>query len=304
MLNHGDQCINAIMGSHTSPLIVADNLCLFQRYRSLLARKIISLFDIKAPDKWPELTMWWLILLGWFAVVEDHQFGVIPSPGTLSGAGIWNEPTEVLIAQPLLTAPKYNRPLRIGKDVSVIRMSPDYVGARQIINHYAELLTLCDNAIHANLLNSRIGHVFSANNAGIAKAIKTVYHQIACGEPAVVDSKVKLGSDSESFRMFGEPGKHVITDKLLENRRVIYRDFCRDVGIQTGTEDKRERMTETEVEIGNNETERMVTYWLRYMRTSARRTNEMFPNLNLEVEFHGNYNSWDSSAPSDAPAQL
>lgn len=287
MHNYGPSGINQLMGGYSNNLIKPHNVCNFHYFRYILASKIVSLFKIKQPDYWPDLLIWWLVVGGWFAVVDNKKYGKIPIRGTLSGRGIWEQPTEVLISTPLVY---YSRNLRMGEEVEVVRMSPFYDGAMGIVNHYARLLALTDDAITANLVNSRIGHVFGASNEAVAKSIKTVFDQISRGEIAVVDGRVTANVDTEAFAQLAKPGDHVITGELLENQRTIYRDFCKDVGILTGNENKKERLTTVEVEVGEDESQRLISYWHSNINKSIDKVNKLF-GLELEVYLDEGYNT-------------
>ena len=100
--------------------------------RSLLQR-MTALIDVQgAPQAAADQYGWdidalkyQLFLCGFSVVFKDREYGVVPQPGTLAGFGLQFQPTGALINSPYFTL---TRPLVIGRECELIKLTPDYTG--------------------------------------------------------------------------------------------------------------------------------------------------------------------------------
>lgn len=253
----------------------------FKRY---LLIKAISVFKWKIPDTWDyDYFAYILFCMGHIAVINTDKFGVIPQHCTLSGYGIYYQPTTALISNPLLSGLKE---LRIGVQTELIKLNLDYCGILDIINYYGDLMALAAESAGTNLLNCRLAYLFAAGNKAGAEAFKKLYDRIASGEPVAVYDKCLLDEDGKlALQFFNQNLKNTyIAGDVLTDLKKIEREFLTMIGIPNANTEKRERLITDEVASNDIDTKSLCSQWLETMRDGCRRVNRMF-NLNISVEF-------------------
>lgn len=245
-------------------------------FRRYLMQKAISVFKWNIPDTWDkDYFLYTLYGYGYCAVINTDEFGVIPQWGALGGFNVFYRPTYVIITNPLIKGMK--KPT-IGIDCTIIKLQPDYGSITDLVNYYADMLSLCAESVGINMINSHVATVFPANSKTIAESYKKMYDKISSGEPAVVVDK-NLFSDT------GEPTwtpfqanlqQEYIADKILADMRKIEAMFDTDVGIPNANTEKRERLVTDEVNANNVETATRCELWLENLKKACERTREMF----------------------------
>ena len=94
------------------------------------------------------------------------------------------------------------RPLKIGEECAVIKLTPDYMGIWDIISKYATELKLNDVAIRLSQINARFAYAIAAGNQKDAASIKKLLEKLANGEPGLIE----ILSKTLSCRSFWRPG--------------------------------------------------------------------------------------------------
>ena len=253
----------------------------FKRY---LIQKIISVFKFKGiPENWAEDYFYYtLFVFGYVAVINTNKYGVIPQHCTLSGYNVFYRPNRVLIANPLLNT----RDLKIGVDTELIRMQPDWCGAWDIVEYYADLMALTTETLVTNLINSKFAYVFAAEDSTAAQSFKKLYDNIAKGEPAVfVDKKLFNDDGSPNWLNFEQNlRQNYIAGDLLEDLAKIDSRFNTEIGIPNVNIAKNSGVSASEVNANNIDTQSKAALWLDTMRKSIERVNDMF-GLVLSVDF-------------------
>lgn len=263
------------------------NTALVNYHASYLFKKILSVFDFKGlPDEWADNYFKYILFgYGYLTVFDTERYGVIPQECGLSGFNVFYQPTEAIVANPLLPDV---RQLKIGTDCELIKIQPDYHGVIDIVTTYADLLSLALETAGINLLNSKTSYIFfTDDNKATAESYKKMYDKLASGEPMAVVSK-KLRNDEN-----GEPnwdiwsqnvGQNYITDRLLNDYKTIKDQFNTLIGIPNANTQKRERMIVSEVEANDIDTQALALIWLENMKSSIEKVNNMF-GLNISVEY-------------------
>lgn len=254
----------------------------FQRY---LIQKIISVFKFdNIPEHWSlDYLLYTLFIFGYVSVFNTDAFGVIPQHCTLSGYDVFYRPTTCHIANPVI---KNTLSLRIGQTCEIIKMQPDWCGAWDIVNYYADLMALTSESIAVNLINSKFAYVFAAANKSGAESLKKLYDQIASGNPAAFADKNLFNDDgSPAWELFTQDlRQNYIAGDLLEDLAKIDSRFNTDVGIPNVNIAKNSGVSDREVMSNNIDTKSKCELWLETMRDGVKRVNEMF-NLNISVSF-------------------
>ena len=254
----------------------------FQRY---LIQKIISVFKFEGiPAHWSlDYFLYTLFIFGYVCVFNTDAFGVIPQHCTLSGYDVFYRPTTCHIANPVI---KNTLSLRIGRTCELIKMQPDWCGAWDIVNYYADLMALTSESIAVNLINSKFAYVFAAANKSGAESLKKLYDQIASGNPAAFADKNLFNDDgSPAWELFTQDlRQNYIAGNLLEDLAKIDSRFNTDVGIPNVNIAKNSGVSDKEVMSNNIDTKSKCDLWLETMRDGVKRVNEMF-GLDISVSF-------------------
>lgn len=254
----------------------------FQRY---LIQKIISVFKFDGiPAHWSlDYFLYTLFIFGYVCVFNTDAFGVIPQHCTLSGYDVFYRPTTCHIANPVINN---TLSLRIGRTCELIKMQPDWCGAWDIVNYYADLMALTSESIAVNLINSKFAYVFAAANKSGAESLKKLYDQIASGNPAAFADKNLFNDDgSPAWELFTQDlRQNYIAGDLLEDLAKIDSRFNTDVGIPNVNIAKNSGVSDKEVMSNNIDTKSKCDLWLETMRDGVKRVNDMF-GLDISVSF-------------------
>ena len=235
-----------------------------------------------------------LFYIGYLVVFESKAYGVVPQPGLITGYGLQYQPTGATINTPYF---QFNRPLRIGRECELIKLTPDYTGVMDIVAKYAAELKEIDTSIKSAARNSRLGYILIADSDRSARTLKGVREKIINGEDAIIDEKLarSKGSDADALPWYAfdrDLKNSYILNDVLEARRNTLVDFYREIGVRM-LDDKKERMITGEVEAGDAETFIRSEVWAEALKTSTKKVNSMF-GTNLQIEI----NSRDMPAKS------
>lgn len=280
------EAINLYNGTRSPSGEVKYDLTTAYFWRSLYQRAL-SNFNFDLPESW-NMGYFKNILfgLGYIGIVKTAQFGIIPQLCSLTGYGLYLQPTTVLVAQPLV-----NFEGTIGKDCEVIKLSPDYCGILDIIDHYADKLATCWTSINVSLINSRAGLIALPKNKNAAEAIKYIAERLSAGETLVCGDKI-LKDDIEGndpiVTYFSDPAKNYITDKLLSDFTTILNSFDREIGIPV-IDEKKERRIQSEVSAIISDSGTRIDTWKESLNDSIKRVNDLF-GLNISYKVRGEEN--------------
>ena len=274
-----------IYNSQINPSTVhCSNADLVIHYTRYLFEKVLSVYKFEnMPSEWPlNYFLYCLFGYGYITVFNTEEYGLIANKCSLSGYDIYYQPTQALVANPILGSKRLN----IGEDCELIKVQPDYNSIMDIVSLYADLMALCTETAGINLLNSKMSYVFFAENKAAAESFKKLYDKIASGEPAAVTDKLLLGEDgNETWKIFSQNvGQNYITDRILTDMRTIENMFNTDVGIPNANTMKRERLISDEVNANNVDTQSKTMLWLETIRDGVDKVNSMF-NTNITVKY-------------------
>lgn len=244
-------------------------------YRMYLLKKLFGRFTFEnIPEGWDEDYMLDVLFLNGYFTVTDTEAGILPLKCGLTGINVFEKPTTVVVANPVLG----NFERTIDVNCVVVQLQPDYSGVYPIINRYATLLAMCDSSIAVNLMNTKAAHVFGATNKAQAETLKKMYDQISCGEPAVF---IKDGLNEEN--VFTMPVKqYFIADDVQLLKRKIVAEFLTEIGINNTNLDKRERLTDDEVNANDQEVIANIQCWIDNITWGIKKVNKMF---GLDIRF-------------------
>ena len=253
----------------------------FEKY---LLQEVFSVYQFDGmPDDWNiDFFRYCLFMCGHIGVINTDKYGVICMNGTPQGRGLYYEPTNYLIANPLLQG--ILRP-RIGQECSVIKIMPNWSGMYDLVHYYAGAMALCAEAAGMNINNSKLAYVFIAKDKAQAQSFKKLFDNIQSGDPAAfADEKLFDAEGNPRWVMFNQNLKDTyIAPEIMADLHRFKAMFLTEIGIPNVNFEKRERLITGEVSANNTETESKASLWIEEMRRGMKQANDMF-GLQLSVK--------------------
>lgn len=274
--------INQYEGTRTPTGEVEFDLTTSYFFRSLYQRAL-SVIKFNLPSEWNKRYFKNVLFgCGYIGIVKTAKFGVVPQIATLSGYGLYLQPTKLLIAQPFVQFEG-----EIGDNCAVIKLTPDYKGITDIVEHYALQLSKCCTSINVSLVNSRLSLLAYAKTKQGAETLKVILEKISSGDPAVVVDKIVKGDNLDGtesiFTTAFDPAKNYITDKLLTDFTTILNQFDREIGIPV-IDEKKERRIESEVSTIISDSGTRLETWKECLDESIEDCKKVFPEINISYK--------------------
>lgn len=281
------ESINIYTGSYTPNTKKTQNNLAFHYWFRTLYQRLTSTLDFELPDYWNKDLFYWLLFgVGFMPVFDDPEYGIIYQPGTLSGFGLFYQPTRCNVLTQFIN--RYD--MKIGEDCELLRLTPDYMGAFDIISKYAEQLATLDGSITQAIVNQRFAYMALAKNKAAAAALKEGFDMMNQGEPLVVLDKYYDPKDEEQEDPFIfanlEVGRNYITDKQFADVRTLLAMFNTEIGIPNIQYEKKERLVQEEAIANNAETDARLDCWMEWLNTSIAAIKRLYPELTLSVKRH------------------
>ena len=247
----------------------------FYYFRTLF-RKAMSIYEFDGiPEDWDLDYMISKLLANGFITITDTAMGVIPLECGVSGINVYNHPTTVIIANPVLG----NLERTIDEDCALVKISYDYRGILDCISRYATLLSECDSSISVNLMNSKVAFIGLVESKAQANSMKLMYDNISKGEPAVFVKGSQINGDQILYNHVKE---NFVAGDIQMLKRKIMSEFLTEIGVNNANVDKRERLTDNEVEANDSEIQLNANFWVQNIREGLDKANKLY-GLNLSV---------------------
>lgn len=246
-------------------------------YREWMLKKIFGRFKINGiPEQWDLDYMLSALFVDGKFCITDTAMGVLPLECGVTGINVFNHPTEVLIANPVLGSLRRT----IDVDCALVKLQYNYTGVNRMIARYATLLSMCDSAIAVNLINSKVAFIGLATSKSQAATMQKMYDEISMGKPAVFVKGDQI--NGETF-FFNHVRENFIADDVQILKRKLVNEFLTEIGINNANLDKRERLNSEEVLANNEEVYGNVEHWLTNIREGFKKANELY-DLDLSIE--------------------
>ena len=245
-------------------------------FRKYLVQKAMSVFKWTLPEEWDkDFFLYVLYGAGYLAVINHERYGVIPQNCALGGYNVFYRPSYAIITNPLF---RKSITANIGKDCTIIKLQPDYCSIMDLVNYYADKLTLASEAIDVNLVNTKTATIFAAKDKTQAESYKKMFDRVTNGEPAVVIDKNLFDDEGKpNWTPFNQSIKEsYIVPDVLSDMRKIESMLDTDIGIPNANTDKKERLVTDEVNANNVETATRCELWLESLKKGIEETNAMF----------------------------
>ena len=284
------QQINIAAGSYTPSDTKNVNNKTFAFWERALFQRAQSVLDFEVPPEWDgkvkDFFLYCLFKYGFICISENDEFGQFFQPCTLSGFDFYYQPTTAIIANP-----KYSEELTIDKDCALLKLTPDYIGAWDVIWYYAEKLSILDNAINMSLINNKFAFFLGARNKGAGQALKKMLDLVNQGEPAVVYDIKLLNDPTDKEMPFQQwqrdnlKNSYLTTDQLMDFQTLI-NNFDAEVGIPTIPYQKKERMVTDEATARTYDAKARSITWFNTLTSSIDEIKKLYPDINLSVKLH------------------
>lgn len=246
-------------------------------YQTKLLKNVLARFEFGLPEGWDRDYFLEILFREGHITVTDTAMGVVALRSGLTGINIYEHPTRAIFANPVLG----NFERTIDVDCAVIKLQYNYQGIGWLLQRYATLLAMCDSGIAVNLMNTKATYVFGATSKAQSESYKKMYDEITLGNPAVFVN----GDAINKEMMFTMPAKeNFIADDLQLLKRKIYNEFLTDIGINNTNLDKRERLTDDEVNANNEEVKFNIMHWYDNIMDGIKRANILFPEIDLSCK--------------------
>lgn len=272
-------------------------------YMRALYQRVISGAKFKLPEAWAQGKRYFKNVLftnGYIGIVKTEKYGVIPQICAPKGYGLFLQPTDLIVAQPLVSFDGV-----IGTDCEIINLTNDWFGVWDIVEHYAIRLSIAITSVDVSLVNERISVLAAAKNKSAANTLKYLFEKVSAGEPfAVYDKALKSeglnGEDDPIWTYSQDVKNNYITDKLLADIDTILRQFDNEVGI-LAMNGKKERMVTDEVAAESDDACARASTWEENLTDSFDRVNKLFPELNLSftLKYGGEEHVYNAASDSD-----
>lgn len=244
-------------------------------YKEYLLKKLFGRFTFEnIPESWDLDYMLEALFLDGYFCITDTAAGIVPLKCGLTGINIYNHPTTAVIANPVLG----NFERLIDVNCAIVQLQASYRGVYNLINRYSVLLAMCDSGISVNLMNTKATFIFGAASKAQAETFKALYDKISCGEPATF---IKEGINEDNLYIIPAKQNFVADDIEILKRKIID-EFLTEIGINNANLDKRERLTDDEVNANDDEVRANIQHWIDNVTRGIKRANALF---NLDVRF-------------------
>ena len=250
--------------------------------------------------------MYQLFRMGYAVVFRSKKYGMVVQPGTPTGYGLQYQPRGMNITTQFFN---FGRPLEIGTECGVIKLTPDYRGIWDIITKYAVEMQHAEVAIRQSALNARFAYGAFAKDDKQKRSLELLFQRLANGEPGIiVNTELKRPMDAKStdggayelpiMQIDRDLSKNFILPELMEFRRTILMDFYRELGIKVQP-DKKERLNVNESQSADAETFNRREVWRICLEKSLDDVNRMYgTNITFKI------NQPDMDEGSDENAAL
>lgn len=279
--------INVAAGTYNPSMVKSYNNRTFAYWERSLFQRACSVMEFDLPEAWDgsirDFFYFCLFKYGFVAISKNDEYGYFFQPCALNGFNFYYQPVEAIISNP-----KMQKTLQIGKECELLKLTPDYMGIWDIICYYAEKLSVLDNAINMSLINNKFAFLLGARNKTAGEALKKMLDKINKGEPAVIYDLKLLNDPTDKEQPFQEwrrddlKSSYLTTDQLKDFQTIL-NNFDTEVGIPTIPYEKKERMVTSEAESRIIDSTSRSIVWLETLLSSIDNIKDLYPDIRLDV---------------------
>lgn len=286
-----------------------ERICLPRRFRSrawiaeLYARQYYvqsnSIFRItNLPEGIDEYTFkFWLQYYG-YAVLADVSESDMKSPQVKRPAGVYafsaqdaatggvrdqnGQFTQLVFASPALGISETRD---ISDRCAVIRNDPMWMGLRQMVDMYSNLLAESTITMRVNGINARSPYLLAASTDNVAKSAKSVMDKIEAGERGIIADAPITDDGAIKALNFGAGTK--FTD-LIEYHQYLKASRWNDIGINANFNMKREALNSAESALNTQSLLPLVDTMYATIKADLDKANEIL-GTNIGIEYDSSW---------------
>lgn len=265
-------------------------------YKRELYNMIYSVFEFKLPKDWAlNFFRFFLFHCGSIGVLYTKEYGWTCQPYSFTELDLYYNPKVIMVNNQFFNSTKYGL---IGVNSDIVKIFDDYFGLDPLVTRYAEKLAQCDKSIDINLMNSNVAVLAQVENKKQADTIKEAYGRATAGEPLITLNKEVLAG-KQLDTMIANVKNTFIANDIQVLKRSIVNEFLTKVGIRNSNYDKKERLTESEVNENNDETQALISVMYDNIKASFDRLNKIAA-LGLEVKLRYSYEEGGATNENDS----
>ena len=267
-----------------NPKKVDPNSTTLNYYIDTLFRKAMSIYKFDGmPETWDYDYFVSVLLSEGHICITDTALGVLPLRCGLAGLDVFQHPNTCIIANPILGSLERS----IGDDCALVKIQYNYGSIMPIIIRFASMLAQCDSSISVNLMNSKVAFIGLCSSKQVSESMKRMYDEISEGKPAVFVKGDQINGDNILYNHVKE---NFIAGDVQILKRKIMAEFLTEIGVNNANTDKKERLTDNEVEANDSEIQLNAGYWVDNIREGLEVANKLY-GLNLTVELKNTFNT-------------
>ena len=247
--------INLAAGTTTPPAIQYVNNFSYNYWERSLFQRAMSVISIEGmPEEWhgdvKDFLFYCLFKFGYVAVFNSNKYGKAFQPCTLSGYDFYYQFTKAIVTNPV-----YKAELEIHKDCEILKICPDFMGIWDIIDRYAQKLSILEPAIDMAFINSKFSTIMGASTKAGVKFLEKLVDKVNSGQPGIIfDTSILVPTDpvtkEDTIKDYSRKDikSTYIGTELLQDFASVLNEFDTEIGIPTIPYQKKERMVTDEAQ--------------------------------------------------------
>lgn len=247
-------------------------------YIDTTLNKTVSMFYYAGlPDTLPAVEIERILQNNGAAFITEVNGKIFALAGNFSGElNEYNQPKNFLVTNPALNISKS---FEIGKDGILVKNDFLCTGLIPIIGKYAVLLTDANISLNTCAVLTRLTMLLSASDDKTKASAEIFLQKILAGDFSVIAENAFL--KGVTLQSISSQQNANIT-QLIELTQYYKSNLLSEIGLNSNFNMKRERLSETEILLNNDEILPFVENMLTERKTAFEKVNEMF-GTNIKV---------------------
>lgn len=247
-------------------------------YAKRLSDRTIQMFDYKnLPPTMNRRDLEFQTQQGYSILARAPNGDLYSFSGGLGGEpSVYYHPTVATIANPALS---WSANLKIDDECVVIWNDDFRQGLTRLNQEFARMLAVIDDSIECRSLHARTATVFTCDDAQSLESGKKYFDKLFKTDSYSIISTRPLLDNIKSI-----PNENIGLIDLIEARQYVYATWKHEVGLSSVANMKRERLTDDEVQVEQEDLEPICDSMLNQRKIGIEKVNRMF-GTNITVDF-------------------
>ena len=246
-----------------------------------LLAKTLSMFEWEnLPETIPYRELERLLQCNGYAFITEVKGELYAFCGGLGGVpDVYGRPTEIIIANPFL---KFNKTLNLEKDGVLIRSDDSMMGLLPLFNKTSSMIVENDINMMLHGFNSRLQSLISVSDDKTKASAEVYLTNLVAGELGVIGESA-LFDGIKTHSTGGNNSSGSIT-QLIEYHQYTKAGLLNEIGLGANFNMKRERLTEGEVDQGDDVLYPFVDNMMKNRLKAVEQLNVKY-GLTLDVDY-------------------